>query len=425
MARIIGTAPSQMRGSVGLYTYRQTKDGTVVSEKIQKKGVSTRTLKQAAVRLQSTNILHFYAAFYGALKGSFENKPKQQTDMNAFMKANFDKMPVYLEKSMTQLNAAVVAPYQISRGSLPTINIIEGGSVPRTDLLLGELVIDENTTIAEFSKAVIRNNYGYRDGDQLSYFSIIQGSHTVGDVKAPVVKVNRYEVYLDLLDTTNTLYSMVARYGFATVADNGVNYLGLSGAPAEGGYAYVHSRGTGADMVVSTQFVKVNNAAALSQFTGADALERAAVSYGGYKEARFLEPGYSSANVAVEEGQDQTTGAVYSGNFDVVGATASPDKSTAQRVNLGAGAVKVTLSGTNMTAYNGSVKLRMYDSSNGTAPVEVALTKGTATATAVEYNGTLTAPNTWLGALILNGSVEKSYNAFGGSTGGSGGGLGD
>ena len=30
MGKIMGTAPSQISGSVGLYTFRQTKDGTVI-----------------------------------------------------------------------------------------------------------------------------------------------------------------------------------------------------------------------------------------------------------------------------------------------------------------------------------------------------------------------------------------------------------
>lgn len=39
MGEIVGTAPSIISGSVGLYNYRQTKDGTIVSEKIKAKGV--------------------------------------------------------------------------------------------------------------------------------------------------------------------------------------------------------------------------------------------------------------------------------------------------------------------------------------------------------------------------------------------------
>lgn len=41
-------------------------------------------------------------------------------------------------------------------------------------------------------------------------------------------------------------------------------------------------------MKVSTQFLMTNNAATIAAWTGAEALEKAAQSYGGYKDARFL-----------------------------------------------------------------------------------------------------------------------------------------
>lgn len=41
MGKIVGTDPSVISGSVGMYTYRQTKDGTIVSEKVKDKGAVT------------------------------------------------------------------------------------------------------------------------------------------------------------------------------------------------------------------------------------------------------------------------------------------------------------------------------------------------------------------------------------------------
>ncbi|MCQ2294506.1 MAG: hypothetical protein MJZ67_02530 [Bacteroidales bacterium] len=63
---------------------------------------------------------------------------------------------------------------------------------------------------------------------------------------------------------------------------------------------------------------QTSNAAVIGAWSGAEALEKAAVSYGGYKAARFLEPGQTSANVAVEGGNDVQTGAVFSGSLRVV-----------------------------------------------------------------------------------------------------------
>ena len=420
MARITGTAPSSMQGSVGLYTYRFTKDGYIVSEKVKAKGVGQKTLRQCMVNMRISNLAHLYQSFGKALEGAFENIPKNQNAHSAFMKANFESIPVYLTKAASDFGACVATPVQISRGSLPTINVVEG-QIPRTTLVLGNLVIDANTTIAQFSQAVLANPY-FENGDQLSFFSLIQGSRTFGELQGiPVVTNNRYEVTLDIHDNDHKLYDFVGAYGFATVADGGVNYLGCSVAPATGAYAWVHSRGAGEDLRVSTQFLIANNAEVIAEWTGALALEKAANSYGGYKAVRFLEPGETSSNVVVDEGGDVQTGAVFSGSFSVVSGSTNVGNATTNRTQLTAGQVTINMQGTNMENYNQPVVLRMYSTSNGSSFVDVTATKDTSASTSSNavFTATVTAGNLYLGEIRVNGSAIKTLNATG-STGGGG-----
>ena len=408
-----------MQGSVGLYTYRFTKDGYIVSEKVKAKGVGQKTLRQCMVNMRISNLAHLYQSFGKALEGAFENIPKNQNAHSAFMKANFESIPVYLTKAASDFGACVATPVQISRGSLPTINVVEG-QIPRTTLVLGNLVIDANTTIAQFSQAVLANPY-FENGDQLSFFSLIQGSRTFGELQGiPVVTNNRYEVTLDIHDTDHKLYDFVGAYGFATVADGGVNYLGCSVAPATGAYAWVHSRGTGEDLRVSTQFLIANNAEVIAEWTGALALEKAANSYGGYKAVRFLEPGETSSNVVVDEGGDVQTGAVFSGSFSVVSGSTNVGNATTNRTQLTAGQVTINMQGTNMENYNQPVVLRMYTTSNGTSYVDVTATKDTSASTSSNavFTATVTAGNLYLGAVLVNGSAIKTFNATGGTGGG-------
>ena len=419
MARITGTAPSSMQGSVGLYTYRFTKDGYIVSEKVKAKGVGQKTLRQCMVNMRISNLAHLYQSFGKALEGAFENIPKNQNAHSAFMKANFESIPVYLTKAASDFGACVATPVQISRGSLPTINVVEG-QIPRTTLVLGNLVIDANTTIAQFSQAVLANPY-FENGDQLSFFSLIQGSRTFGELQGiPVVTNNRYEVTLDIHDNDHKLYDFVGAYGFATVADGGVNYLGCSAAPATGAYAWVHSRGAGEDLRVSTQFLIANNAAVIAEWTGALALEKAANSYGGYKAVRFLEPGETSSNVVVDEGGDVQTGAVFSGSFSVVSGSTNVGNATTNRTQLTAGQVTINMQGTNMESYNQPVVLRMYSTSNGSSFADVTATKDTSASTSSNavFTATVTAGNLYLGAVLVNGSAIKTFNATGGTGGG-------
>ena len=419
MARITGTAPSSMQGSVGLYTYRFTKDGYIVSEKVKAKGVGQKTLRQCMVNMRISNLAHLYQSFGKALEGAFENIPKNQNAHSAFMKANFESIPVYLTKAASDFGACVATPVQISRGSLPTINVVEG-QIPRTTLVLGNLVIDANTTIAQFSQAVLANPY-FENGDQLSFFSLIQGSRTFGELQGiPVVTNNRYEVTLDIHDNDHKLYDFVGAYGFATVADGGVNYLGCSVAPATGAYAWVHSRGAGEDLRVSTQFLIANNAEVIAEWTGSLALEKAANSYGGYKAVRFLEPGETSSNVVVDEGGDVQTGAVFSGSFSVVSGSTNVGNATTNRTQLTAGQVTINMQGTNMENYNQPVVLRMYSTSNGSSFADVTATKDTSASTSSNavFTATVTAGNLYLGAVLVNGSAIKTFNATGGTGGG-------
>lgn len=408
-----------MQGSVGLYTYRFTKDGYIVSEKVKAKGVGQKTLRQCMVNMRISNLAHLYQSFGKALEGAFENIPKNQNAHSAFMKANFESIPVYLTKAASDFGACVATPVQISRGSLPTINVVEG-QIPRTTLVLGNLVIDANTTIAQFSQAVLANPY-FENGDQLSFFSLIQGSRTFGELQGiPVVTNNRYEVTLDIHDNDHKLYDFVGAYGFATVADGGVNYLGCSVAPATGAYAWVHSRGAGEDLRVSTQFLIANNAEVIAEWTGALALEKAANSYGGYKAVRFLEPGETSSNVVVDEGGDVQTGAVFSGSFSVVSGSTNVGNATTNRTQLTAGQVTINMQGTNMENYNQPVVLRMYSTSNGSSFVDVTATKDTSASTSSNavFTATVTAGNLYLGAVLVNGSAIKTFNATGGTGGG-------
>lgn len=424
MGKIVGLAPSSISGSVGQFTFRQTKDGIIVSEKVKAKGISNRTLRQCMSQMRMANLMHLFKSFGGALNRGFENIPQNQNTQNAFIKANFDSVPVYLLKAEVGFGACVATPVQITRGSLPSI-VVTNNAIPHTDIVLGNLVIDANTTIAAFSQAVIANP-GYLNGDQISFFSLIQGSKTFGDYQGvPVVTNNRYEVTLDVTDTARRLYDLIGAYGFATVADGGVNYLGCSAAPAVGCYAWVHSRETNNGLVVSTQFLENNNAAVISQYSGMVALEKSANSYGGYKAVPFLMPDVSGSSVAVSGGVDQSTGAVFSGVFSVAAGSASANNSTANRTQLTAGAATVTLRGTNMGSYAGNVVLRMYDSANGSSYTDVAATRnaGSSTSEQAVYDATLVSPNLYLGEVRVNGSSIKTYAAVGGGTNPGGGGY--
>ena len=70
----------------------------------------------------------------------------------------------------------IAAPYQISDGSLPAILTRVSGSDTLTDISLGNLQLTPDTTVAQFSLAVMQSNSLYLPGDSLLYLDALQSA---------------------------------------------------------------------------------------------------------------------------------------------------------------------------------------------------------------------------------------------------------
>ena len=159
MAKISGVA-TQLSGKVGQLIYRQTKYGTVVYE-ARKKSVPQRTEAQMQVRTQWSNLAAVYRQFNQTLKKGFEGLNGKMHDYNAFIQANTNVVKVYVPKSVRLNGGSVLAPYQITRGTLPSVAMTKGaGGVLVSDVSVGSLVIGAETTVADLANAVIALNDG-------------------------------------------------------------------------------------------------------------------------------------------------------------------------------------------------------------------------------------------------------------------------
>ena len=186
--------------------------------------------------------------------------------------ANLGVVKVYITKSMRLNGGCVLAPYQITRGSLPSITMaVNGGGVLVSGLSVGSLVISASTTVAEFSAAVIANNAGWfsaaviannagwQVGDQLTFFLGRQTVDAVTNIPRATLTPNK--VVMDVVDET-PLWSVVSAAGFTSVEGAQGNVLGMNAVLLAGAAAWVHSRETGTGTLkVSTQFFYVENAA--------------------------------------------------------------------------------------------------------------------------------------------------------------------
>ena len=283
MAKVTGIA-TQMSGRIGQFIYRRTKSGTVVYE-APAKGVAKRTEAQMQMRTQWGNLAGVFRQFNRTLKRGFEGLNGRMSDFNAFLQANIGVVKVYVGKTVLLNGGSVLAPYQITRGSLPSVAMRLGdGNVLTSDIALGDLVVSESTTVAEFTNALIACNDDYEAGDQLTFFYGQQTTDAVTGV--PRAKVRGFKVMLDPLDST-LLWDVVSPLGFSS-ADG---YLAMSGEISDGAAVWVHSREDGDGRVrVSTQFLYVDSGI-LAKYQGSAAMRNAAESYGGITKSEvYLNP---------------------------------------------------------------------------------------------------------------------------------------
>lgn len=271
-----------MRGSVGKYTFKQLNGQTIVSEKVDKKATPVRTPAQMRQRMSWDNIIAIWRSFTGNMRPSFESKLRTRSDYNEFMSANIAGNRIYLTKNVALQGGAVVAPYQVTRGSLPTIEVTIGeNQIPVTNIAMGSVTIGASTTLRTFSQAILEYNADWNDGDQLSIFWLKQSTTSEG---VPLVTTECKEITLDAADD-GTLLGDLVDANLLAVADG---KLGMGGT-VNGGVAFVHSRKTVGKTRVSTQRIVVNNPI-MSQYQSETAYENAVNSYGGFNQDYFLTP---------------------------------------------------------------------------------------------------------------------------------------
>jgi len=289
MAKVTGVA-TQLSGKVGQLVYRQTKSGTVVYE-ARKPQKPHRSQAQMQIRTQWGNLAAVYRQFNRTLKKGFEGLSGGMSDYTAFLQANMNAVKVYVPRQVRLNGGSVLAPYQITRGSLPSIATSVGpDGVLVSNLRLGQLQIDADTTVAMLSETLLACNEGYEAGDQLTFF---YGQQTLDAVTGtPRARISGYRVTLDPADDT-PLWEVVSALGFSSVADaSGTEYLlGMCSPIAEAAAVWIHSREevTGG-LKVSTQFLYVDSSL-LAGYQTESAMQAAADSYGGIDSgAVYLSP---------------------------------------------------------------------------------------------------------------------------------------
>ena len=272
----------KLNGSAGSLTFKQYAGQTVVSEKISVVKRSN-TPMQMRQRTKWGNVIQMYKGICPLINYGFESKPVGKSDYNMFMKANMKLTDIYLTRDEVAGGGCIAAPYQITQGTLPSIVTSGEGDNVRTDISLGDLTINAETTVKDFAQAVVNNNADYDYGDQIAFFDVLQRVNAVTGI--PYCQFLATNVVLDKASEVKLL-DMVSKYGFATVD----GFLGHIEGEGAGVFAWVHSRKASGKTLVSTQSLINNNAEVIAEYSGAEAYKRSVKTYGGESSA-FLTPG--------------------------------------------------------------------------------------------------------------------------------------
>ncbi len=238
-----------------------------------------RTQAQMEKRTRWANLVNFYRANAGWMKFAYETKKTNQSEYNKFMSLNVPSARIYLPKTIASQGGCIVDAYQMTQGSLASIEVVKSGDAWQTNLYLASITnLNENSTIGEVTAQLLPANPALHDGDQLSFLRFTQMTNSSTGV--PFVVVRKYEVILKANDT---------RRFFDFMPEDYVTFGGSAQAPCievsdsgnAGGFILVLSRTIGGKTYVSSQSIIVaNNSSLIDAYSSDTAIQEAIDSYG-------------------------------------------------------------------------------------------------------------------------------------------------
>lgn len=283
----------QRLGGVVLYQM----NGQTLARELAPQISNPRTTAQMRQRVKLSNLVAFYKANKVWMRNAFEDKAQRESDYNAFVAANIGNTIVALSKSEVASGAAIAAPYQITRGSILSIEHTLQGSIITTNLNLGNIQWSPETTIGQLSTAILNNNLTLSEGMQLSLIVNIQQAGQAS--QQPYIVVRVYEF---LLNRTSSEPLLNYFPDSVTVVAAGTNnfVLGLDTSEyAEGGATFILSHSVGGVTRVSSQRLQLfGSQSVYNSHTTAAAMTAAIESYGVGSDV-FLDTNNANALVDV------------------------------------------------------------------------------------------------------------------------------
>lgn len=248
--------------------------------------LNPKTRSQMTQRVKWPNVVAWWKLFKPFIQMGMMDKPLGQSDYNHFMSLNLRRTPAYMTKEEAAAGGSVLAPYALTSGSLPTIQM---NGPAESAIVVGDLNL-EAVTIGDLSFAIISNNPGFRVGDQITFICAAQ---TLGQAGIPRVIASAFKFLLAPASDAALFIDVVQMVGFAKPALLNGN-LGWEFAGADYtdfGSCAIHSRIDNGNLQVSTSAMECDFSTpdgSQGVPTGVT-LDDALASYG-YSEPAYLSP---------------------------------------------------------------------------------------------------------------------------------------
>lgn len=238
-----------------------------------------RTASQMGQRVKWANLVNFYRANANWMKYAYETKSANQSEYNKFMQLNVANSQVFFTKQQAAAGSAIVCPYIMTQGSLPSIEFTEeSGSWPTNIYYPTGSPLLATTTVAEFSQKVIAQNPAIRNGDQLSFIRFTQMFNS--DTGYPYVIVRKYELVFDTA-STSLVGSFLPLDYIGTLQIGEPWKIGVIDSGLAGGFLMILSRTQNGKTFVSSQRIITSQMdAILAQYGSQEQLAAAVASYG-------------------------------------------------------------------------------------------------------------------------------------------------
>lgn len=269
----------RLGGAVLYQAMGQTRAREIASEV-----TNPRTEAQMSQRIKWSNLVNFYRANSAWMKYAFENKKANQSEYNVFMSLNVTNSRIALTKQMAASGACVVYPYIMTQGSLPSIEWQDSPNESISNIYVqpGD-TMEDYTTVGTFSSALLAQNAGLREGDQLSFIRITQMTNALTGY--PYIIVRKYELLLNTRDSSPLGdYWPVELFTTKDIDTN--TLLAVNKVSRQGGFIMILSRTTGGRTYVSSQtLITANMESIISNYSNTEAVKVAIASYGESEDA--------------------------------------------------------------------------------------------------------------------------------------------